>query len=64
MYAIRSYYAVFIVYFVMSKTRFGMNVQSIGDNIEASKLVGINVNRNIMLVYVFSAVFAARNNFV
>ncbi len=51
--------AVFIVYFVMSKTRFGMNVQSIGDNIEASKLVGINVNRNIMLVYVFSAVFAA-----
>ncbi len=49
---------VVVVYFIADKTVFGHRIQAIGDNSRAASLSGINIVRNIILVYVVSSVLA------
>lgn len=53
---------MFIIYiiswFVLSKTRFGMNLYAMGGNINAARLSGINISRTRMLAYVINGLFA------
>jgi inositol transport system permease protein len=65
-----------IIYFLMivasaillNRTRFGKNVYAIGGNIVAAEVSGVNVSRNLILIYTLSGflaglaavVFAAR----
>jgi ribose transport system permease protein len=48
-----------ICLFLFKKTRFGRFVIAIGSNSEAASLVGINLARVRILVYMFSGLFAA-----
>ncbi len=55
---------VFIIMFIISaflltQTRFGKNVYAIGGNDQAARVAGINVEKNLILVYVFCSVCAA-----
>jgi len=43
---------------LISKTRWGRRIYLIGSNGEAAKFAGISYERNIILVYVFSAIMA------
>lgn len=47
-----------IGWFIVNKTYIGRYFYAIGGNKEASKLSGINVDRSLIQVYVFSALFA------
>lgn len=49
---------VLIAYVVLSKTRFGRYVYSVGGNAEASKLNGINVDSYKIKVFIINAVLA------
>jgi ribose/xylose/arabinose/galactoside ABC-type transport system permease subunit len=49
---------VILVYFLQSRTRFGMNVYAIGENEQAARLCGLPVNRTRILVYVLSGLGA------
>lgn len=58
-------FSIYIVAFVLSlayiltrRTAIGMFIQSVGGNPEASRLAGINANRVIMAVYIFSGLCA------
>jgi ribose/xylose/arabinose/galactoside ABC-type transport system permease subunit len=46
-------------WWLLSKTRFGQHTYALGGNAEASLRAGIPVQRQIMLIYVLSAVLAA-----
>lgn len=48
-----------IGYIMLSKTRFGIYTYAIGSNAEASRRSGINVDRHLVKVYMFSAVTSA-----
>ena len=55
---------VFIIMFIISaflltQTRFGKNVYAIVGNDQAARVAGINVEKNLILVYVFCSVCAA-----
>lgn len=45
--------------FILNYTTFGRQIYAVGDNVEAARLSGINVNRVIFGVYVISGVMAA-----
>ncbi len=47
-----------VMIFVVKNTRFGFNVQAIGENARASTLVGINTRWTLMMTYVLIAVLA------
>lgn len=55
-----------IIYFVMiiistillSNTRFGKNVYAIGGNINAAEVSGVNVKRNLIMIYAYSGLLA------
>lgn len=49
---------VLIAYVVLSKTRFGRHVYSVGGNAEASRLNGINVDSYKIKVFIINAVLA------
>lgn len=49
---------VFIAWVVLSKTRFGRHVYSVGGNAEASRLNGINVDSYKIKVFMINAVLA------
>jgi ribose/xylose/arabinose/galactoside ABC-type transport system permease subunit len=51
--------SVFIVWFLLKRTRFGRLLYMIGGNPEASRLSGVWVNRCVVLSYVVCAMFAA-----
>lgn len=51
--------ALAIVYFVMRKTRFGISLYISGDNADAGRLAGININRTNFLTYVICGVCCA-----
>lgn len=55
-------FVMFIIYiiswFILSKTRFGMNLYAMGGNINAARLSGINIGRTRMLAYVINGLFA------
>lgn len=55
---------VFIIMFIISaflltQTRFGKNIYAIGGNDQAARVAGINVEKNLILVYVWCSVCAA-----
>jgi len=43
--------AAVIVWIVANKTQFGKNVYAIGGNVEAARVSGINIGKNLMVVY-------------
>lgn len=55
-----------IIYFLMivisgillNKTRFGKNVYAIGGNITAAEVSGVNVSKNLVLIYTYSGLLA------
>lgn len=51
--------AVFLVWVLWTKTRFGKNIFAIGGNPEAARVSGVNVPFNLILVYALSGVFYA-----
>lgn len=55
---------IFVIMFIISailltKTRFGRNVFAIGGNDNAARVAGINVEKNLMLVYMWCSICAA-----
>jgi ribose transport system permease protein len=48
-----------LCYLLMEKSTFGRKVQFIGENIEASRFMGINVKQLTMYTFIFGAVCAA-----
>ena len=44
------------VWVLYNKTRFGKNIYAIGGNPEATKVSGVNVARNLIMMYVFAGV--------
>ncbi|MDI9505377.1 MAG: hypothetical protein GX246_05505 [Clostridiales bacterium] len=45
--------------FLLTQTRFGKNVYAVGGNEQAARVAGINVERTLMLVYIWSAFCAS-----
>lgn len=43
-----------IVWIVANKTQFGKNVYAIGGNVEAARVSGINIAKNLMIIYAFA----------
>ena len=55
-------YALFIlplVFYILNRSRYGRQLYLVGNNAEAARLNGINVNKIKILSYVFSGMFAA-----
>lgn len=51
---------VYVVsWFVLSKTRFGMNLYAMGGNVNAARLSGISIGHTRMRAYVINGLFAA-----
>ncbi len=48
-----------ISWFLLSKTRFGKNVYAIGGSDQAARVAGINVEKNLVLVYIWCSTCAA-----
>lgn len=48
-----------IAAFLLTQTRFGKNVYAIGGNDQAARVAGINVEKNLILVYIWCSVCAA-----
>ena len=51
--------AVFVIWFILSKTRLGFNAYAIGGNQEVARLSGIPVKRNTVIFYCISGLAAA-----
>ncbi len=51
--------ATIFMWILWNKTRFGKNVFAIGGNPEAAKVSGVNVARNLMMIYMISGIFYA-----
>jgi ribose/xylose/arabinose/galactoside ABC-type transport system permease subunit len=54
---------IFVIMFIISaflltQTRFGKNVYAIGGNDQAARVAGINVEKNLVLVYIWCSVCA------
>lgn len=45
--------------FLLTQTRFGKSIYAIGGNDQAARVAGINVERNLVLVYIWCSVCAA-----
>lgn len=50
---------VFIVYFVIYKTKIGLRIRSVGENPDAAKSVGVNVTKTQFYSFILSGLFAA-----
>jgi fructose transport system permease protein len=46
-----------IVWWVLANTSAGRQLYAVGDNVEAARLAGININRVLMSVYIIAAFF-------
>jgi ribose/xylose/arabinose/galactoside ABC-type transport system permease subunit len=51
--------AFLVVWFILSKTRFGFQVYAQGGNEEVARLAGIPVKRNIVLIYMVCGIMSA-----
>lgn len=51
--------AIFLVWILWNKTRFGKNIFAIGGNPEAARVSGVNVGLNLIMIYALSGVFYA-----
>ncbi|MDR1429263.1 MAG: ABC transporter permease [Spirochaetaceae bacterium] len=53
------YFIMIIVsYILLNKTRFGKNTYAIGGNITAAEVSGINVSKNLILIYTYCGLLA------
>jgi methyl-galactoside transport system permease protein len=43
--------AILVIWFVWNKTKFGKNIYAIGGNSEAAAVSGVNIARNLIMVY-------------
>jgi ribose/xylose/arabinose/galactoside ABC-type transport system permease subunit len=51
---------VFLIgYFILNKTAFGRSVYGLGGNMEASRLSGVNVKKNIFIIYMMAGALYA-----
>ncbi len=50
--------------FVLTRTRFGRSVYSVGGNREASRLAGISVDWTLVIVYIISAILAGLSGII
>ncbi len=50
--------AAIIVWLILNKSRWGYKITLIGDNPKAAKYAGLNITRNIILVFMFSGALA------
>lgn len=48
-----------ITHIILRKTKFGKTIYSIGGNIQAAKLCGINVNKVLVIVYGYAGIMSA-----
>jgi ribose/xylose/arabinose/galactoside ABC-type transport system permease subunit len=46
-------------YFILNKTAFGRSIYGIGGNLEASRLSGVNVKKNIYIIYMMAGALYA-----
>lgn len=51
--------ATIIMWILWNKTRFGKNIFAIGGNPEAARVSGVNVTRNLLVIYTLAGVFYA-----
>ncbi|MDG6241835.1 galactose/methyl galactoside ABC transporter permease MglC [Glaesserella parasuis] len=51
--------ASILVWIMWNKTRFGKNIFAIGGNPEAAKVSGVNVARNLVVIYMIAGIFYA-----
>ncbi|MDR0389407.1 MAG: ABC transporter permease [Spirochaetaceae bacterium] len=49
---------IIISYILLNKTRFGKNTYAIGGNITAAEVSGINVSKNLILIYTYCGLLA------
>lgn len=49
--------AAFLVWILWNKTRFGKNIFAIGGNPEAARVSGVNVARNLVMIYMIAGMF-------
>ncbi len=50
--------AVFIIWWILERSRWGYEIKLIGDNPHAAEYAGLNIKRNIILVMMFSGALA------
>ncbi|MDO4429697.1 MAG: galactose/methyl galactoside ABC transporter permease MglC [Lonepinella koalarum] len=51
--------ATIIMWTLWNKTRFGKNIFAIGGNPEAARVSGVNVTRNLLVIYMLAGIFYA-----
>ncbi|MCI7480197.1 galactose/methyl galactoside ABC transporter permease MglC [[Pasteurella] aerogenes] len=51
--------AALLVWIMWNKTRFGKNIFAIGGNPEAARVSGVNVTRNLAVIYMIAGIFYA-----
>lgn len=51
--------ATVLVWIMWNKTRFGKNIFAIGGNPEAARVSGVNVTRNLVVIYMIAGMFYA-----
>ena len=51
--------AAVVTWIIWNKTRFGKNLYAIGGNPEAARVSGVNVTKNLLMIYMLSGVFYA-----
>ncbi|MGV6989757.1 galactose/methyl galactoside ABC transporter permease MglC [Testudinibacter sp. P80/BLE/0925] len=51
--------ATILVWIMWNKTRFGKNIFAIGGNPEAARVSGVNVTRNLVVIYMIAGMFYA-----
>ena len=51
--------ATILMWILWNKTRFGKNIFAIGGNPEAARVSGVNVTRNLLVIYTLAGVFYA-----
>ena len=52
-------FATILVWMMWNKTRFGKNIFAIGGNPEAARVSGVNVTRNLVVIYMIAGMFYA-----
>jgi simple sugar transport system permease protein len=50
--------AAFIIWIIMTRSRWGYEINLIGDNPQAARYAGINITRNVFLVFMLSGALA------
>lgn len=56
--------SILLIWIVWNKTTFGKNIFAIGGNPEAAKVSGVNVTKNLIIIYAISGAFYAFSGFL